>query len=79
MVEMLYWTLIVGFVGLVSGYSSGPPASSCDDMYPDHFGRTAQTGPVPYEVVLPQTTYSANEQINGKTFSISWEHRPSCI
>jgi len=64
---MLYWVVLVACLVLASGYSSGPPSSVCSTILPGHNNLPGETTPVPYSIILSQTTYSPGEQIRGKT------------
>jgi len=65
MMLMLLWSMLGLLVPTCVGYSGGPPDTVCDTMLPSHPGNP-QTSTCPYQISLPQTTYSPGQTITGQ-------------
>ncbi|KAK7508158.1 hypothetical protein BaRGS_00000397 [Batillaria attramentaria] len=48
--------------GFASGYSSGPPSSTCADLFPGH-GVDPQTSDTPFSILLSTSSYSPGESV----------------
>ncbi|PVD23103.1 hypothetical protein C0Q70_16365 [Pomacea canaliculata] len=63
---VLLTAVLLSCCGPSLGYSTGPPVSACESMFPYGHEVDAQSSSPPYELVVTDTNLTASTQYSGR-------------
>ena len=64
-------SFLLALGSVVTGYSSGPPLSTCSSMTPGH-GPSPQSNTAPYAIAVNASSYAPNDVIRGETKTVQY-------